>query len=89
MLYTDVFQPLTCLKAGSPIYNLQNLLSHNINNVYNNVKVEVDIVFNDEIEVTRQATMSLACIAIFCQLTEYMDINFVFSPMGNSFKTTT
>ena len=66
MLCADVFQPSTCLKASGLIYNVQDWLFDNIEDVYNDVEVEVDIVFDGEAEATGRATVPLACIAILC-----------------------
>ena len=66
MLCTNVFQPSTCLKASGLIYDVQNWLSNDIEDVHNNVEVEVDIILDGEAEATGQATVPLAYIAIFC-----------------------
>ena len=66
VLCADVFQPSTCLKADGLIYDVQDWLSNDIEDVYNDVEVEVDIVFDVKAKATGRATVPLACIAILC-----------------------
>ena len=88
VLCADVFQPSTRVKAGGLIYNMQDWLANDVEDVHDDVEVEVDIIFDGEAEVTGQATVPLTSIAILCQVAEYSDIYFVSGRIENSFKTT-
>ena len=52
VLCADVFQPSICLKAGGLIYDVQNWLSDDVEDVHDDVEVEVNIVFDGEAEAT-------------------------------------
>lgn len=45
---------------------MQNWLTNNIKNIYNNIEIKVDIVFNSKIEANGQAIILLIWIAILC-----------------------
>lgn len=49
ILCANIFQPLTYLKTAGPIYNMQNWLANNVKDIYNDVELEIDIAFDDEV----------------------------------------
>lgn len=66
---------------------MQDWLFNHVENVYNNVEIEFDIIFDGKIEIIGQITVPFSCIAIFYQMAKYSNINFVSDPMKNSSKT--
>ena len=65
MLCTDILEPSASLISSSFVDNVQNRLPVNIEDIDNNGVVEIDIVSQVELELTRRLAVSLAIFAVF------------------------
>lgn len=65
---------------------MQDWFANNIKKIHNDIKFKVIIIFDSKAKAIKQITMPLACITIFCQMAEYLDIYFVFDLIESNFK---